>query len=125
MLAAVRTCCDMAIAAWRSGDCPAAGTPNATATTIESERRCFMLVLEYWRVSCFRGESDGRRLRKQRRRNTLLRRLLERVGELDQPRLAARHPREADAERFRLRVEPFRERRIRRRVGHHRMRNDH
>ena len=63
-------------------------------------------------------------VRADRRRHALLRRLLERVRELDQPRLAARHAGEADAEAARLRVEAGRERR-RRRVRHHAERHDH
>ena len=49
----------------------------------------------------FRGVGLGH----GRRRHALLRRLLERVRELDQPRLAARRAGEAHAERRRLRVE--------------------
>ena len=56
--------------------------------------------------------------RRRRRRHALLRRLLERVGDLDQLRLAALRADEADAERRRLRVEPGRERLLRR-VRHH------
>src|SRR5690348_13591770 len=49
-------------------------------------------------------------LRELRRRHPLLRRLLERVGERNQLRLAARHPGEADTGRRRLGVESRRER---------------
>ena len=57
-------------------------------------------------------------LRRRRGRHALLRRLLERVRDLDQLRLAALRADEADAERRRLGVEPGGERLLRR-VRHH------
>src|SRR5262245_6374000 len=84
-----------------------AETLHARARTTAVARRCIATSLS--------GE--------ERRRHALLRRLLERIGQLDQLRLAARTTTEADTERPRLCLERRRKRR-RWRVGHHRERND-
>src|SRR5688572_3122332 len=90
--------------------CPASPPPHASISPRKPHAR----------DPCYYSD---RLLGKQRRRHALLRRLLERVGELDQLRFTAGHPREADAVRGWLRVEPGWKWR-RRGVGHHRERHD-
>src|SRR5277367_3945091 len=63
--------------------------------------------------------------RRAGRRNTALGGLLERIPELDQAWLTARHPSEAHAERRWLRIEPFRKRLLERRIGNQAERYDH
>src|SRR5438046_1424834 len=68
--------------------------------------------------------TDKTFLWRRRRGDAPLCRALEPIRQLDQPRLAARHTGEADAERSRLRIEPVRKPTFRR-IRHKPEWNDH